>query len=29
VRVSVHIYNIPEEIDRVLEVVRRCEGTAS
>ncbi|MFI9536172.1 aminotransferase class V-fold PLP-dependent enzyme [Nocardia fusca] len=29
VRVSVHIYNTPEEIDRVLEVVRRCEGTAS
>lgn len=24
VRVSVHVYNTPEEIDRVLEVVRRC-----
>lgn len=29
VRVSVHVYNTPEEIDRVLEVVRRCEGMAS
>ncbi|TDP38005.1 aminotransferase class V-fold PLP-dependent enzyme [Nocardia ignorata] len=29
VRVSVHVYNIPGEIDRVLEVVRRCEGMSS
>ncbi|NNH73141.1 aminotransferase class V-fold PLP-dependent enzyme [Nocardia uniformis] len=29
VRVSAHVYNTPEEIDRVLEVVRRCEGMAS
>lgn len=29
VRVSVHVYNTPQEIDRVLEVVRRCEGMAS
>ncbi|WP_181697326.1 aminotransferase class V-fold PLP-dependent enzyme [Nocardia sp. GTS18] len=29
VRVSVHVYNTPDEIDRVLEVVRRCEGMSS
>ncbi|WP_280401572.1 aminotransferase class V-fold PLP-dependent enzyme [Nocardia carnea] len=29
VRVSVHVYNTPEEIDRVLAVVRRCEAMAS
>lgn len=29
VRVSTHVYNTPEEIDRVLEVVRRCEGMVS
>ncbi|GAB2630964.1 aminotransferase class V-fold PLP-dependent enzyme [Nocardia goodfellowii] len=29
VRVSVQAYNTPEEIDRLLEVVRRCEGMAS
>ncbi|MCP9625199.1 aminotransferase class V-fold PLP-dependent enzyme [Nocardia otitidiscaviarum] len=29
VRVSAHVYNTPEEIDRVLEVVRRCEEMAS
>ncbi|MEV0296471.1 aminotransferase class V-fold PLP-dependent enzyme [Nocardia sp. NPDC050710] len=29
VRVSVHVYNTPEEIDRLLEVVRRCEGMRS
>jgi len=27
VRVSVHVYNTPEEIDRLLGVVARCEGT--
>ncbi|SDD39587.1 aminotransferase class V-fold PLP-dependent enzyme [Actinokineospora iranica] len=29
VRVSVHVYNTPEEIDRVLAVVSRCEGMGS
>lgn len=29
VRASVHIYNTPEEIDRLLAVVRRCEGMTS
>lgn len=29
VRVSVHVYNTPEEIDRVLAVVSRCEGMRS
>ncbi|CRK58216.1 Cysteine desulfurase [Alloactinosynnema sp. L-07] len=26
VRVSPHVYNTPDEIDRLLSVVRRCEG---
>ncbi|NKY59016.1 aminotransferase class V-fold PLP-dependent enzyme [Nocardia flavorosea] len=29
VRVSAYVYNTPEEIDRVLEVVRRCEEMTS
>lgn len=29
VRASVHVYNTPEEIDRLLAVVRRCEGMTS
>lgn len=29
VRVSAYVYNTPEEIDRVLEVVRRCERMTS
>ncbi|MFD3745417.1 aminotransferase class V-fold PLP-dependent enzyme [Nocardia sp. NPDC058633] len=29
VRVSVHVYNTADEIDRVLAVVRRCEGMRS
>jgi cysteine desulfurase / selenocysteine lyase len=29
VRVSVHVYNTPDEIDRVLAVVSRCEGMRS
>ncbi|MBF6212818.1 aminotransferase class V-fold PLP-dependent enzyme [Nocardia puris] len=29
VRVSVHVYNTPEEIDRLLAVVGRCEGMTS
>lgn len=29
VRVSAYVYNTPAEIDRVLEVVRRCEGMTS
>ncbi|MFC5289520.1 aminotransferase class V-fold PLP-dependent enzyme [Actinokineospora guangxiensis] len=29
VRASVHVYNTPEEVDRLLAVVARCEGMAS